>query len=151
MQLKLLKAARIPDDIPFVEISDGFMGRELDIHHIVGFECEDCNFDIENNEENREILRLIMKGESMRTQKIIKAFERIGLSVFMDFVEDYTNSYFILKVKDVGRGYNRMLVEIQEHRDSVDIYFHDDLRLLNSEKTAGIIKILYELVIKENE
>ena len=151
MQLKLLKAARTPDDIPFVEMGDGIMRRELDIHHIVGFECEDGNFDIENNEENREILRLIMKGESMRTQKIIKAFERIGLSVFMDFVEDYTNSYFILKVKDVGRGYNRMLVEIQEHRDSVDIYFHDDLRLLNSEKTAGIIKILYELVIKENE
>lgn len=87
----------------------------------------------------------------MQTQKIIKAFEDIGLSVFMDFVEDYTNSYFILKVKDVGRGYNRMLVEIQEYRDSVDISFHNDLWLVNSETTAEIVKILYELVIKENE
>lgn len=151
MQLKLIKAARIPDDIPFVEMGDVPTLRELDIHHVVGFECDGGNFDIENNEENREILRLIMKAKSMQTQKIIKAFEEIGLDVFMDFVEDYTNSYFILDVRDIGRGYNRRLVEIQEYRDSVDISFHNDLWLLNSETIAGIIKILYELVIKENE
>ena len=61
MQLKLIKTARIPDDIPFVETADEPKLRELDIHYVVGFECEDGNFDIENNEENREILRLIMK------------------------------------------------------------------------------------------
>ena len=61
MQLKLIKTARIPDDIPFVEMGDEPKLRELDIHYVVDFECEDGNFDIENNEENREILRLIMK------------------------------------------------------------------------------------------
>lgn len=64
MQLKLIKTARIPDDIPFVEMGDEPKLRELDICHVVGFEYEDGNFDIENNEENREILRLIMKEES---------------------------------------------------------------------------------------
>ena len=61
MQLKLIKTARIPDDIPFVEMGDEPKLRELDIRHVVGFECEDGNFDIENNEENREILRLVIK------------------------------------------------------------------------------------------
>ena len=61
MQLKLIKTARILDDIPFVEMGDEPKLRKLDIHHVVGFECEDGNFDIENNEENREILRLIIK------------------------------------------------------------------------------------------
>ena len=76
----------------------------------------------------------------MQTQKIIKACEEIGLDVFMDFVKDYTNSYFILKIKDVSRDWNRTLVEIQEYRDSVDISFHNDLWLLNSETTVEIIK-----------
>lgn len=151
MQLKLIKVARIPNDIPFVEMGDEPKLRELDIHHVVDFECDDGNFEIENNEKNREILRLIMGAESLQTRKIIKAFEEIGLSVFMDFVEDYTNSYFVLDVRDAGRGYNRKLISIEEYRDSVDISFHNDLSLLNSETTVEIIKILYELVIKENE
>ena len=61
MQLKLIKTVRTSDDIPFVEMSDEPKLRELDIHHVVGFECEDGNFDIENNEKNREILRLIIE------------------------------------------------------------------------------------------
>ena len=61
MQLKLIKTVRTSDDIPFVEMGDEPKLRELDIHHVVGFECEDGNFDIENNEKNREILRLIIE------------------------------------------------------------------------------------------
>ena len=63
MQLKLIKAVRTPNDIPFVKMGDGLMTRELDTHWVVDFECDDGDFDIRNNEENREILRLIMRGE----------------------------------------------------------------------------------------
>ena len=145
MQLKLIKTARIPDDIPFVETADEPKLRELDIHYVVGFECEDGNSDIENNEENREILRLIMKAESMQTQKTIKAFEEIGLNTVMDFVEDGWESCLKLRIYSDGRH----VVDIEEYRDSVDISFQNDLRLLNSKTTAGIIKILYELVLEE--
>lgn len=61
MQLKLIKTARMPDKIPFVEMGDEAKSRELDIHYMVDFECEDDNFEIENNEENREILRSIIE------------------------------------------------------------------------------------------
>ena len=145
MQLKLIKTARIPDDIPFVEMGDKPKLRELDIHYVVDFECEDGNFDIENNEEIRETLRLIMKAEGMQTQKIIKAFEEIGLNTVMDFVEDGWESYFKLRIYSDGRH----VVDIEEYRDSVDISFQNDLGLLNSKTTAGIIKILYELVLEE--
>lgn len=83
----------------------------------------------------------------MQTQKIIKAFEEIGLNTVMDFVENGYESCFKLRVYSDGRH----VVDIEEYRDSVDISFQNDLWLLNSDTTAGIIKILCELVIKENE
>lgn len=69
MRLKPIKTARLPDDIPFVEMGDGPIRRELDIYDVIGFECKDGNFDIENTEENREILRLIM-GTDYANKKI---------------------------------------------------------------------------------
>lgn len=146
MQLKLLKAARTPDDIPFVEMGDGIMRRELDIHHIVGFECEDGNFDIENNEENREILRLIMKGESMKTRKLIEAFKDLGFKTRMDLTRMGTETAFILQAYDE----TELVVSIFDWGNKITFSLEEGVSEIGSDKSAKLVNILYELVIKEN-
>ena len=146
MQLKLLKAARTPDDIPFVEMGDGIMRCELDIHHIVGFECEDGNFDIENNEENREILRLIMRGESMQTRKLIEAFKDLKFKTRMDLSRMGSETAYVLEVYDD----TDFVVAIFDWGNKITFSLEDGVSEIGNDKSIKLVKILYELVIKEN-
>lgn len=147
MQLKLLKTARVPDDIPFVKMGDGPMRRELDIHWVVDFECDDDNFEIENNEENREILRLIMRGESMKTKKLIEAFKDLKFKTRMDLSRIGNETAYVLEVYDD----TDFVVAIFDWGDKVTFNLEDGVSEIGSDKSSKLVKILYELVVKENE
>lgn len=147
MQLKLLKTARVPDDIPFVKMGDGPMRRELDIHWVVDFECDDDNFEIENNEENREILRLIMRGESMQTRKLIEAFKDLKFKTRMDLSRIGNETAYILEVYDD----TEFVVSIYDYGERVTFCLEDGAAEILSDKSVKLVKILYELVVKENE
>lgn len=146
MQLKLIKTARMPDTIPFVKMGDGLMKRELDIHHVVGFECKDDNFEIENNEENREILRLIMRGESVRTRKLIEAFKDLKFKTRMDLSRMGNDTAYVLEVYDD----TELVVAIFDWGNKVTFSLEEGVPEIGSDKSAKLVKILYELVIKEN-
>lgn len=146
MQLKLIKTALIPDSIPFVKTGDVFTRRELDIYHVVDFECDDDNFEIENNEENREILRLIMRGESVRTRKLIEAFKDLGFKTRMNLTMMGSETAYTLEVYDD----TDFVVAIFDWGNKITFSLEDGVSEIGSDKSIKLVKILYELVIKEN-
>lgn len=146
MQLKLIKTARMPDSIPFVKMSNEPVKRELDIHYVMDFECEDSNFDIKNNEENREILRLIMRGESVQTRKLIEAFKDLRFKTRMDLRRMGPETAYVLEVYDD----TELVVAIFDWGNRVAFSLEEGAALIGSDKSAKLVEILYELAIKEN-
>lgn len=146
MQLKLIKTARMPDDIPFVKIGNKPVKRELDIHYVMDFECEDGNFDIEKNEENREILRLIMRGESVQTRKLIEAFKDLRFKTRMNLTMMGSETAYTLEVYDD----TDFVVAIFDWGNKITFSLEDGVSEIGSDKSIKLVKILYELVIKEN-
>lgn len=143
MQLKLIKTARMSDDIPFVKMGDGPVRRELDICDVVGFDCDDGNFDIVNNEENRRILKLVMRGESVQTEKLIRRFKAIGLWTERTIEDKGNGNVFVLKVyKDED-----LIADIFECYGGCDFILHDGIAKQSKDVMEKVVEIIYEMVI----
>lgn len=81
----------------------------------------------------------------MQTRKLIKRFKELGLETELDF-EDLCGG-FILKVLLRSES----IIEIIDDGNRVDFLFVGSMESLDGDETAKVVKILYELVIKENE
>lgn len=81
----------------------------------------------------------------MQTKKLIKAFRGIGFETELYF-EDMCNA-FALRVFLRSEP----MIEIIDDGNRVDFLFVGSMESLDGDETAEIVKILYELVIKENE
>lgn len=80
----------------------------------------------------------------MKTQKLIKRFEDLGLKTEMNFDED--ESCFILRIFN----FDDTVVEIYDSCYGTDFIFGDGISLLDGGDASEVVNILYKLVVRED-
>ena len=83
----------------------------------------------------------------MKTRKLIEAFKDLGFKTRMDLCRMGTETAYVLEVYDD----TEFVVAIFDWGNKVTFSLEEGVSEIGSDKSSKLIKILYELVIKENE
>lgn len=83
----------------------------------------------------------------MQTKKLIEAFKGLGFKTRMDLCRMGTETAYVLEVYDE----TELVVTIFGWRNNVTFTLEEGCSEIKCDKSIKLVKILYELVIKEGE
>lgn len=83
----------------------------------------------------------------MQTRKLIEAFKDLKFKTRMDLSRFGNETAYVLEVYDE----TELVVAIFDWGNNVTFSFEEGVPEIRSDKSVKLVKILYKLVIKENE